>query len=269
VGCLAVACQPGGGDSGGIHAQSKRFTFVRGKNQLLRIESATGRVWAVPENGDGGWVELKQAPGPDGEPETPGRYGLFSIVDRLNIAPNRLLLVDRATGRSWLREASGGRVWNRVGDAGDAADEEAPLPPAPAPKREASRPPAPQADKLPVVSRAVLNASGGDDPQKIKVVVEAVDLWMVQHQVYLDHLVVMEMVLRLVLVVQVLEDGLLVVQEQWEVLEIWELLITGIMEYLDRLQHMEQELDLVLVEVLLMEISIQMVVKTIQLEVVV
>ena len=173
VGCLAVACQPGGNDSGGIHAQSKRFTFVRGKNQLLRIESATGRVWAVPENGDGGWVELKQAPGPDGEPETPGRYGLFSIVDRLNIAPNRLLLVDRATGRSWLREASGGRVWNRVGDAGDAADEEAPLPPAPAPKREASRPPAPQAETLPVVSRAVLNASGGDDPQKIKVVVEA------------------------------------------------------------------------------------------------
>ena len=127
VGGLTVACQPGGsGDSGMMLAESKRFTFVRGKNQLLRIESATGRVWAVPENGDGGWVELEQAPGPDGEPETPGRYGLFSIVDRLNIAPNRLLLVDRATGRSWLREASGGRIWNPIGDAGDPLEEEAP-----------------------------------------------------------------------------------------------------------------------------------------------
>ena len=176
VGGLTVACQPGGsGDSGMMLAESKRFTFVRGKNQLLRIESATGRVWAVPENGDGGWVELKQAPGPDGEPETPGRYGLFSIVDRLNIAPNRLLLVDRATGRSWLREASGGRVWNPIGNAGDPLEEEAPVPPAPEPRKAevSPRPTARQAEKLPVVSRAVLDASGGDDPQKLKVVVEA------------------------------------------------------------------------------------------------
>lgn len=178
VGCWVVACQPGGGgDSGAAYMQEKRFTFVRGKNQLIRIDSATGRVWVAPESGDGGWIELKPAPSPDGKPETPGRYGLFSIVDRLNIAPNQLLRVDRSTGRSWLRETPSGRTWNAIGDAGNSSEEEAPVPPAPQiPSRPAAArpsPAAPRAEPLPVVSRAVLNASSGNDEQKLKVVVEA------------------------------------------------------------------------------------------------
>ncbi|MEE3327710.1 MAG: HEAT repeat domain-containing protein [Myxococcota bacterium] len=173
IGWLALACQPGGTDSDEVQTKTKRFNFVRGKKQLLRVDSSTGQVWTVPENGDGGWIELKQAPGPDGVPESPGRYGVFSIVDRLNIAPNQLLLVDRATGRSWLRETPGGRAWNPISNANEASDEETPVPPAPKPARQASQPPPPQADKLPVLSRAVLDASGGDDQQKLQVVTDA------------------------------------------------------------------------------------------------
>ena len=172
---LALACQPGDGatNAGDVSENKGRFSFVRGKNQLLRIDSAYGRVWTVPENGDGGWIELRDAPDSAGEPNTRGRYGLFSIVDRMNIAPNQLLLVDRMTGRSWLREVPGGFSWIAIESPPESEDDEAPLPAAPQAEPRAEAGPAPEAAMLPVASRAVLNASGGTDQEKLQVVVEA------------------------------------------------------------------------------------------------
>jgi len=177
---LALACQPGGGTTNAGDGDQKmaRFSFVRGKNQLLRLDSTDGRVWAVPESGDGGWIELTGTPDPAGEPNTPGRYRLFSIVDRMNIAPNQLLRVDRTTGRSWLREVPDGSSWIEIDSASESAKDEAPLPPAPQAEPQAQARPAPahpdpERAKLPVVSRAVFDASAGTEEEKIQVVVEA------------------------------------------------------------------------------------------------
>ena len=172
---LALSCQPGDGatNAGDASENTPRFSFVRGKNQLLRIDSAYGRVWAVPENGDGGWIELTDAPDSAGEPNTHGRYRLFSIVDRMNIAPNQLLRVDRITGRSWLREVPDGSSWVAIESPSESEGDEAPLPPAPQSEPQADARPAPEAARLPVVSRAVLDASGGSDEEKLQVVVEA------------------------------------------------------------------------------------------------
>jgi hypothetical protein len=99
---------------------------------------------------------------------------------------------------------------------------------------------------------------------QIKVVAVAVELCLVQHKVYLDHLVVMEQIVHMVQVVEELVDGLLVVQQHRVEMEVREHLLTGMVD-----QVVEQDLDLVLVEVLLLEIILQMVVNYIQLEVVV
>ncbi len=89
------------------------------------------------------------------------------------IAAKQLLRADRTTGRSWLREVPDGSAWIAIESASESEDDEAPLPPTPQPEPQAEARPAPEAATLPVVSRTVLDASGGSDEEKLQVVVEA------------------------------------------------------------------------------------------------
>ena len=168
---IALAgCQPAGSPSASDEptasgGDEQRFQFVRARKLILRIDSAVGAVWVVDENGDGGWSMLGTTPDDDDLPRTNGRYGLFTLnKGGITGGPPLMLRVDRANGRSWITPAKEGNKWTPVRE-GPARE------PEPAGGEAASD----DGDEvtLQVVSREIIEASPGEESEKVAVVVQA------------------------------------------------------------------------------------------------
>ena len=173
---LMLACTPDSSQKeGGLHSGSdnQSFNFVRGKKVLLRLDSFDGRVWMTSESGDGGWNPLGDAPDPSGQRGVNGRYGLFSLVDRLNIEPDRLLRVDRATGRSWLRKTHEDNAWREIESASGEASPQEELVIETESSEIGSFTPEPTNQALPIISREKLENSDSDEGEKLEVVIQA------------------------------------------------------------------------------------------------
>jgi len=137
---LAAGCGPrepmdggAGPDRGG-----DRFAFIRNASHILRTDTATGQVWVVPMSGDGGWEKLAPSRSAAGRPQRNERYALYFLdrprQDRSKFA--KLLLVDRATGRTWVGESSLDSEWLQVAESagsplGDEREEAEPAEPVP------------------------------------------------------------------------------------------------------------------------------------------
>lgn len=174
VGCLGllvalVGCQPANGPSsthepGASASDEKRFQFVRVRKLILRIDSALGVVWMVDENGDGGWSMLGATPDDDGLPSSNGRYGLFALnKGGITGGAPLLLRVDRANGRSWIAPAKEGNKWAPIREGRARASETGPD------AASAEGDPV----TLRVVPRETIEASPGEESEKVAVVVQA------------------------------------------------------------------------------------------------
>ena len=164
-------CQPAPAPSSAAGPEAaagdaERFQCVRARKLILRIDSSVGTVWLVDENGDGGWTMLGATPDDDDLPTTNGRYGLFAL-NKGGIAggPTMLLREDRANGRSWIAPAREGNKWAPIREGQARAPEPA------ADGQAASADGQPVA--LQVVSREVIEASPGNESEKVAVVVQA------------------------------------------------------------------------------------------------
>ena len=146
--------------------EKRRFQFVRASKMILRLDSALGVVWKVADNGDGGWAMLGATPDDDDEPNWNGRYGLFALKSRVLGGPPQLLRVDRANGRSWLGLAKAGSRWTPI-EEGQSPD----------PAAAGGEDPVADAKPvhLPVVSKEIIEASVGEESEKIAVVVQALE----------------------------------------------------------------------------------------------
>jgi hypothetical protein len=117
-----IACDAGGGDGETVTTASEpeRFNFVRTRESIVRLDTATGQVWLVALNGDGGWQSYGQPPAADGRPDKNGRYAVNTVGrsgSRSEKASQSLLLMDRASGRAWLAPAAPGAHWLMISGA--------------------------------------------------------------------------------------------------------------------------------------------------------
>ena len=166
----AAGCGPAQNPAGATEStqDQRRHQFVRAPKLIMRLDTRSGSVWKVAENGDGGWVSLGDTPDDDGEPSRNGRYGLFALKSGKLGGTPQLLRVDRATGRAWLGQAREGSQWTPILEASPA---ETPIPSAdPAGAGENEGPVA-----LPVVPQATIEAAPGDEAEKILVVTQALE----------------------------------------------------------------------------------------------
>jgi hypothetical protein len=129
-----VACGQGGGDGSPAPSTgsiNERFRFVKGRENITRIDTSSGETWRMPITGDGGWVAFGEARTDDGLPKRIGRYSVTPMSatvgrPKRGAAPQiRLLLVDSDSGRSWLALDTPQAQWALVGE-GSAAAESAP-----------------------------------------------------------------------------------------------------------------------------------------------
>jgi hypothetical protein len=117
-----IACDTGGedGETGTTASEPERFNFVRTRESIVRLDTATGQVWLVAMNGDGGWQSYGQPPAADGRPDNNGRYAVNTVGrsgSRSEKAGQSLLLMDRASGRAWLAPAAPGAHWLMISGA--------------------------------------------------------------------------------------------------------------------------------------------------------
>lgn len=165
-----AGCDPASGPSssnepGASTSDEQRFQFVRARGLILRVDSSLGTVWMVDDNGDGGWSMLGATPDDDDLPTTNGRYGLFALnKGGITGGPPLLLRVDRGNGRSWITPAKEGNKWAAVRE-GQAR--------APEPEGEEAASGDGDSVTLQVVSREVIEASPGEESEKVAVVVQA------------------------------------------------------------------------------------------------
>lgn len=126
--CLAflVACDVSGRSAAEAQAPdgSGRFEISaargeKGPGTLLRLDTATGRVWGMGVLDEGLWKPY--AEGPDGVPSpgavAPGRYSLRAFSQRR--AGATLVRVDSATGRVWRTPARNDGVWVLIPQPGE------------------------------------------------------------------------------------------------------------------------------------------------------
>jgi hypothetical protein len=121
-----------GGHGGGSGAE--RFEFGRARMGMFRTDSQTGRVWLMPLNGDGGWIERGTAPDLAGLAARNGRFEVLSIgplrepVGR-GAQSDKAVLVrfDLSTGRTWLLASEEAQTWTLATESTPPLD----LPPAP------------------------------------------------------------------------------------------------------------------------------------------
>ena len=163
-GCQPAAEPASTNEPGASAGDEKRFQFVRARKLILRLDTALGVVWMVDENGDGGWSMLGATPDDDGQPSSNGRYGLFALnKGGITGGAPLLLRVDRANGRSWITPAKQGNKWAPVREG------PAPEPGAGADAARAEGDPV----TLQVVSRETIEASPGEESEKVAVVIQA------------------------------------------------------------------------------------------------
>jgi hypothetical protein len=117
-----IACDTGGedGETGTTASEPERFNFVRTRESIVRLDTATGQVWLVAMNGDGGWQSYGQPPAADGRADKNGRYAVNTVGrsgSRSEKASQSLLLMDRASGRAWLAPAAPGAHWLMISGA--------------------------------------------------------------------------------------------------------------------------------------------------------
>ena len=163
----------------------KRYQFVRGTNLLLRIDSATGAVSITADTGDGGWETLVSPPDPQDFPNRSGRYGLFNLKSGMMGGPARLLRVDRSSGRAWLGRSEVGVEWNPIEElAAEPGTQEGDPPPTESSPQEESDTDSAAASgpseaspevSLQVVSLETIENSPGDESDKIKIVIQALE----------------------------------------------------------------------------------------------
>jgi hypothetical protein len=144
----------------------RRFQFVRATKLLLRLDTQLGVVWKVATSGDGGWSMLGATPADDDEPSWNGRYGLFALKSGALGGPPHLLRVDRANGRAWLTPAQDGSRWTPI--------QEGPDPETPEP-RDGAEAGDGKTTRIPVASKEVIQASVGEESEKVAVVVRALE----------------------------------------------------------------------------------------------
>ena len=154
--------------------EERRFQFVRAGKLILRLDSQLGVVWKVDENGDGAWVMLGATPDDDGEPNWNGRYALFSLKPSGFGGPPRLLRSDRATGRSWLALADDESRWSPIREGGGGHSSSGETSSDSSTKTAGGEGGDKNVD-LPVVSKATIEASPGDEAEKLEVVVQALE----------------------------------------------------------------------------------------------
>ena len=165
AGCDPASGPSPGNEPGASASDEQRFQFVRARGLILRVDSSLGTVWMVDENGDGGWSMLGATPDDDDLPTTNGRYGLFALnKGGITGGPPLLLRVDRGNGRSWITPAKEGNKWAAVRE-GQAR--------APEPEGEGAASGDGDSVTLQVVSREIIEASPGEESEKVAVVVQA------------------------------------------------------------------------------------------------
>lgn len=117
-----------GGGEGAAGAAPNAFAFERSRIGLIRTDTRAGRVWIVPTNGDGGWLERGAAPDLAGAPAAPGRFATFGIGGTRVGARGgsdegpALVRVDHFTGRAWLLETPESNAWVPVRDPNAPAE---------------------------------------------------------------------------------------------------------------------------------------------------
>lgn len=172
----AVACQPGAtapGQGAGSNDQP-RFSFLRGHQSLVRIDTSTGAVSMAPDNGDGGWTALGNALERDGHTSHSGRYALFTVGRGKGEKAPMLLRVDRTGGDAWVGELNEGMTWvlfeapvAEILEGTEESSEE--------PNTDAES--ATSAAELPVMSReAMMTQTGTTESEKLAVVVQALQM---------------------------------------------------------------------------------------------
>ncbi|MBW2230543.1 MAG: HEAT repeat domain-containing protein [Deltaproteobacteria bacterium] len=111
-----LGCDPGSGGPKALHSEPSdhRFQFTRAKGLLVRLDTETGQAWFVPHTGDSDWTSVGGVPDPAGEPSLPGRYRIHNMESSrrtLGDSTQRMLRVDRKTGRAWTIELLDGASW--------------------------------------------------------------------------------------------------------------------------------------------------------------
>jgi hypothetical protein len=163
VGLAPVACGPTA-ESNSVDANpaSHEFGFIRTANELIRLETRTGRVWRVPASGDGGWVAFGDTPSDGDKPGYKGRYRVqFMPAGRQTGAARKSSVArfDNETGRTWVADADPGSAWILISEAGGA-----PADAPPTPKPAVSIPPPPSASTKPGDATALELPSPADEP---------------------------------------------------------------------------------------------------------
>jgi hypothetical protein len=117
-----LACDGSSGEGAATASELQRFNFIRTRENIVRLDTATGQSWIVALNGDGGWQAYGQPPAPDGHPDGNGRYSVNTLGkggQRSEKTTQSLLLMDRTSGRGWIAPATPGAHWLMI--SGSAA----------------------------------------------------------------------------------------------------------------------------------------------------
>lgn len=120
---LVSGCHAASRDAAGPE-NTDRYSVLRTRQLLVRIDSSSGQVWLVPTNGDGGWWALGGPPSDAGHPNESERYRVSLVMGprgrTLGEESSSLLRLDMVAGRAWLAEAALGARWSEIAEPGPA-----------------------------------------------------------------------------------------------------------------------------------------------------
>jgi hypothetical protein len=192
---LSFGCQPAGDPHDADKDPRPRFSFIRAKQLIVRLDTQTGHIWFAHESGDGGFSSLGSTPDPEGRPTKSDRFAVFALNSgrgggARGGAPPSLLRIDRATGFSWTVEVLDGAEWVAIAEpagrvpttptnatrpfssstAGTQSPDTPEAGPSPGTKKHAD-----DIETLHVVPRDVLANAPGTEEDNIKVVIQALE----------------------------------------------------------------------------------------------